>query len=207
MRPRKRSTPQEISENPNQEDSTQNTPSQSIPSSQPFPLIVQPAMYFNEKLNTPTSGESTSREPAPLQIDSSVTSRTSSSSVKPSLMVNASFVGDFSSMSLWEMEQLYAYNKAILHRQKKITLQIKAQLLKMQQQERVNQNKKLSRSDLYKRFLNFLVEPKYVPTCDLTKPLPTGKNKDILDPSYSDRPVLRKEFDVYGSLSKTEKSN
>lgn len=197
MRPRKQSMSQEPSSSPKNDDSAKHLPPQGASLAQSVPLVVQPAVYFNDELNTPTS-----HEPTPLQTNSPLDSFTSlPSPVKPSLMVNAAFVGDFSSMSLWEMEQLYAYNKALLHRQKKITMQIKGQLLKMQQQERVSKNKNLSRSDLYKRFLHFLVEPKCVPTCELSKPFPTGQHKDILDTSY-DRPVLKKEFDVYGSFSK-----
>lgn len=178
----------------------------STPVVPPVPLVVQPAMQFSDELTTPTQ-----LGPTPLTADSletscndpSLTGR--SSPVKPSLMVNAAFTGDFSSMSLWEMEQLYAYNKAVLYKQKKLTKRIKDQLLKMQQHERVSKNKNLSRSDLYKRFLHFLVEPKCVPTCDLIKSYPTGKHTNVLDTSF-DKPVLKKEFDVYGSLSKTAKA-
>ena len=165
------------------------------------PMVVQPAMRFNEEVDTPSPSE-----PTPLTGNSLATcgpslSPSSPRPVKPSLMVNAAYVGDFSSMSLWEMEQLYAFNKAALFRQKKITKVIRAQLITMQQEARVSQNQKLSRSDLYKRFLHFLVQPKFTPTCDLVKGFPAPSRKmDVLDTNF-DRPILKKEFDKYGSSS------
>ena len=96
------------------------------------------------------------------------------------------------------MEQLYAFNKAALYRQKKITKMIKAQLIRMQQEEKISQDQKMSRSDLFKRFLHFLVEPKCTPNFEVKGcAFGTTPNKCILEEGL-DRPVLKKELDKYG---------
>ena len=188
-------------------------------SSSPIPLVVQPAVLFSGNQDVASSSSSVATSPSvhstneeglsakqALKMSARSPENLSSPtldvmrSVKPSLMVNAAYVGDFSSMSLWEMEQLYAYNKTALHRQKQLTKLIREQLVKMQQEEKVTQDRKLSNLDLYKRFLRFLVEPKCVLNCDLSsrEALPE-KQTNIIEGGTFDKPRLKKEYDTYGS--------
>lgn len=180
--------------------------------SSPVPLVVQPAVLFSRNqefaMATSPSFDSTNEDGLSTKQALRMSANSPESlnppplntmhSVKPSLMVNAAYVGDFSSMSLWEMEQLYAYNKAALHRQKQLTKVIREQLSKMQQEEKVSQDRKLSQSDLYKRFLRFLVEPKCVLDCELSTP-GIRRPTDIIEGGTYDKPRLKKEYDTYAS--------
>jgi len=110
-----------------------------------------------------------------------------------------------SSMSLWELKQLYNRHKIELFKRRSVVKMIKAHILKVEQEESKSQ---LSPTDLHKRFLHFLVAPKERTVTNELQPFGRNCTLDCFDPKY-DTPVLKPEFDIYNSFTalRDKKSN
>ena len=98
-----------------------------------------------------------------VRMDDITTASYGSSMVAPSVVFNSSFMGDISSMSHWELEQLYKQSMEKLEQLKKFIGLLEAQLKHVHEQHDSFSTQKPSESELYKRFLSFVVEPELIP--------------------------------------------
>ena len=115
--------------------------------------------------------------------------------ISPKLQVNPP-IGD---LSRWELERLYLYNLALLDQQRKYTKMLEKRLIMMEQEQR---KKKPSKLDLYRQFLEFVVEPTRFPQAPAIS-FPEIKSEEIVLKGTFDKPILDEGLDVYSSYSKS----
>ena len=142
-----------------------------------------------------------------------------SSIVAPSIMFNSAFMGDISSMSRWELEKLYKHNMEKLEQQKKFIRILEVQLKKIHEQHQSFGAHKPSQSEIYQRFLSFVVEPDLVPDVPIvsadkfgyghllkqtkgTSSTPTLDFHDVIKGGTSDRPILNEKYDFYANFGR-----
>ena len=153
-----------------------------------------------------------------VRMDDITMASYSSSMVAPSVVFNSSFMGDISAMSRWELEQLYKHNMEKLEQQKKFISILEAQLKHVREQHDSFSIQKPSESELYKRFLSFVVEPELIPDVSsicsnkfgyghLSKQSngaktikPTLDFNEIIKGGTFDRPVLNEKYDFYANF-------
>ena len=139
--------------------------------------------------------------------------------VAPSVVFNSSFMGDLSTMSRWELEQLYKHNMEKLEQQKKFISILEAQLKRVREQHDCFSTQKPSQSEVYKRFLSFVVEPELIPDVSSicsdkfgyehlsetngAKTKPTLDFNEIIKGGTFDRPVLNEKYDFYANFGRS----
>ena len=155
-----------------------------------------------------------------VRMDDILTASYGCSVVAPSIVFNSSFMGDISSMSRWELEQLYKHNMEKLEQQKKFISILEAQLKRVREQHNSFSTQKPSQSELYQRFLSFIVEPDLIPDVSsicsdkfgyghLAKQSNGAKTKPPLDfnevikGGTFDRPVLNEKYDFYAKFGRS----
>ena len=155
-----------------------------------------------------------------IQMDDILAASYGCTMVAPSVVFNSSFMGDLSSMSRWELEQLYKHNMEKLEQQKKFISILEAQLKQVRDQHDCFSTQKPSQSEVYKRFLSFVVEPKLIPDVSsicsdkfgyehLSKETNGAKTKPTLDfnevikGGTFDRPVLNEKYDFYANFGRS----
>ena len=155
-----------------------------------------------------------------VRMDDILTASYGCTMVAPSVVFNSSFMGDISSMSRWELEQLYKHNMEKLEQQKKFISILEAQLKQVREQHDSFSIQKPSQSELYQRFLSFIVEPKLIPDISsicsdkfgyghLAKQSNGAKAKPALDfnevikGGTFDRPVLNEKYDFYANFGRS----
>ena len=156
-----------------------------------------------------------------VRMDDILTVSYGCSMVAPSVVFNSSFMGNLSSMSRWELEQLYKHNKEKLEQQKKFISILEAQLERVREQHDSFSIQKPSESEVYKRFLSFVVEPEMIPDVSsmcsdkfgyghLSKQSNGAKTKPMLDfkemikGGTFDRPVLNDKYDFYANFGRSQ---
>ena len=167
------------------------------------------------KESNPSSGSS-----GILVDDSNHTYPSSSVTTRPGAATPTFFGGgrgqlpDLSNMTRWEMEQLYYYNAAILEQQKRVTEAIEKQLIKLQEENEQGNTLKLSSSEVYKRFLDFLVEPTCSPAEDPIDDIGFSQSndskikfEDLVIGGTAFKPILNSKYDYYGNLAKLMSKN
>ena len=155
-----------------------------------------------------------------IQMDDILAASYGCTMVAPSVVFNSSFMGDLSSMSRWELEQLYKHNMEKLEQQKKFISILEAQLKQVRDQHDCFSTQKPSQSEVYKQFLSFIVEPKLIPDISsicsdkfgyehLSKETNGAKTKPTLDfnevikGGTFDRPVLNEKYDFYANFDRS----
>ena len=172
----------------------------------PFPHSGKDLTSMTSPTGPSVAGDAT-------QMDDIITASFGSSIVSPSVVFNSAFIGDISAMSRWELEQLYRHNMEKLEQQKKFIKILEAQLKRICEQHTTNQNQ--SQSDVYKRFLSFVVEPELVPDVSIVtsnkfgyghllsgaKAAPPLDFNEIIKGGTFDRPVMNKKYDFYANFA------
>ena len=155
-----------------------------------------------------------------IRMDDILTASYGCSMVAPSVVFNSSFMGDISSMSRWELEQLYKHNMEKLEQQKKFISILEAQLKRVREQHDTFATQKPSESELYKRFLSFVVEPELIPDVSSicsnkfgyghlskqsngAKIKPTLDFNEVIKGGTFDRPVLNEKYDCYANFGRS----
>ena len=151
------------------------------------------------------------------RMDDILTASYGCSMVAPSVVLDSSFMGDISSMSRSELEQLCKHNMEKLELQKKIISILEAQLKQVREQLESFSTQKPTQSDIYQRFLPFVVEPKLTPNFPdkfgyghLVKQLngastkPTPDFNEVIKGGTFDRPVLNEKYDFYANFGHSQ---
>ena len=151
------------------------------------------------------------------RMDDILTASYGCSMVAPSVVLDSSFMGDISSMSRSELEQLCKHNMEKLELQKKIISILEAQLKQVREQLESFSTQKPTQSDIYQRFLPFVVEPKLIPDFPdkfgyghfmkqlngaSTKPTPDFN--EVIKGGTFDRPVLNEKYDFYANFGHSQ---
>ena len=178
----------------------------------PSPSVTSPVsdktVPKSEPLTSPAVSLITSDA---VRTDSAVDENYNSSIVAPSVVFNAAFVGDISSMSRWELEQLYKHNVEKLEQQKKFISFLESRLKHVRQQHERLVAQKPTQSEVYQRFLSFVVEPETIADVPIVSSDRFGyghlikgpKNIDfnkVIKGGTFDRPLLNKKYDFYASF-------
>ena len=177
--------------------------------------------FLQLKSPSSMSGSTTSPEvvasvvSSAVRMDDIIAANCGSSVVAPSLVFNSSFMGDISSMSCQELEQLYKHNVEKLEQQKKLISILEIQLKRVREQQQSVTTQTPSQSEVYKRFLSFVVEPELIPDDSSTlcsdkfgyshlvkqsKTKPRLDFNDIIKGGTFDRPVLNEKYDFYANF-------
>ena len=154
-----------------------------------------------------------------IRMEDVLTASYSSSIVAPSIVVNSAFIGDISSMSRWELEQLYNHHLEKLEQQKKFITFLESHLKKIHKQHDSLSDHKPTQTEVYQRFLSFIVEPDMVPDVPvigsdrfgyghlMKKPSSNGAENappihlnEVIKGGTFDRPVLNEKYDFYANF-------
>ena len=120
-------------------------------------------------------------------------------------------------MSRLELEQLCKHNIEKLELQKKIISILEAQLKQVREQLKDFSTQKPTQSEVYQRFLPFIVEPKLIPDFSSifsdkfgydhlakqpndTSTKPTLDFNEVVKGGTYDRPVLSEKYDFYANF-------
>ena len=190
--------------------SRESSPTSTILSS-PKLLTAGPPITFADTL----APRPNSKPPSSLELESPSTT-SESTSITPS----SPDLGDISSMSRWELEQLYKHNMEKLEQQKKYISILEAQLKRLREQRDTSTTQKPSESELYKRCASFVVEPEMIPDASSicsdkfgyghlskqsngAKTKPTPDFNEVIRGGTFDRPVLNEEYDFYANFGRS----
>ena len=113
---------------------------------------------------------------------------------------------DLSTMSRWEIEQLYYYNTAILEEQKRLMKLIERHLLETEQENKQTVIRKPSTFEVYKHFLEFLTEPETIPDASISIHgfSEDTEVNDVIVGGTPYQPIINNKYDVYRKfLNKT----
>ena len=150
---------------------------------EPRPLVAAPEQLCNEVLFQSTP-----------ELASVQTPCSEDGEINPRLLANPP-VGD---LSRWELERLYLYNLALLEQQRRYTKMLEKRLIMMEQEHK---KKKTSKFELYRQFLEFVVEPTRFPEAPAVSFPEMSSEKIVLRGTF-DKPILDEALDVYSSFSK-----
>ena len=196
---------------------TRTTCSSSTPSS----LELKSPTLTCSSVTTPGPTTLPSVASSAVRMDDILTASYGCSMVAPSIVFNSSFMGDISSMSRWELEQLYQHNMEKLEQQKKFISILEAQLKRVREQHVNFATQKPSQSELYQRFLSFIVEPEVIPdvsticsnkfgyghlvrqTNGAKNTKPTLDLNEVVKGGTFDRPVLNEKYDFYANFGRS----
>ena len=204
-------------------------------SSTPRLLTVGPPVTFAETLqqsprfpassldesksfaSTMTSPAISSVASSTIRMEDVLTASYSGNVVAPSIVMNSAFMGDISSMSRWELEKLYQHNLEKLEQQKKFIHLLEAHLKRIREQHNTFNTHKPSQTEVYQRFLSFIVEPEVVPDVPLAtsdkygyghllksqdgeSTSPSLNFNEVIKGGTFDRPVMNEKYDFYANF-------
>ena len=181
--------------------------------------VSSPLINKKSLLSTLSSPSVPSVAGSAMQMDDILSVSDGSSIVAPSVVFNSAFMGDISSMSRWELEQLYKHNMEKLEQQKKFIRILEVQLKKIHEQHENFGAHKPTQSEIYQRFLTFVVEPELVPDVPIvgadkfgyghlvkqaegTNNTPTLNFNEVIKGGTSDRPILNEKYDFYATFGR-----
>ena len=185
-----------------------NTSCVKIEQTSPIALVVRPPeqcstlMSSTTPFTSSTVSSMTAIQPKSETEDNSM--------LQPNVVFNPSFNGDISTMSRWEIQQLYNHHKTLYEREKRILKSLKEKLIKMEMEEKSVAARKLSPDELYKRFLGFIVEPECPPCADSafnrfhfkSEANSNVSPRDVLLGGTFDHPIINPKCDLYASFTK-----